>query len=284
MKPGRVIETALQLAGLQETPADSGVIVDGQDLRRVMFGIDMETPEIILAKQLGYDGVITHHPKGGKPMLDLHQVMENQIDRMVQAGVPINKAQKALADRREEVERSYHVTNYDRAVAAARLLEMPFVAIHTPADLLGEYIVQSHLDKRLGQVPRATLKDVINCLLEIPEYQNALVKPKIWVGREDSYAGRIWVTMAGGTGGGSKVAQAYFEAGVGTLVVMHMTEEVLRAVKQQGIGNVIVAGHLPSDSIGINCIIKALEKQGMEVTRMAGVVDPKKANPRRVRG
>lgn len=273
MKPGRVMEIALELAGLKEIPADSGVIVDGGEMRRVMFGVDMEVSEIMLAKQLGYDGVITHHPKGGYPMLNLYQVMDNQIDRMVQAGVPINKAQKALADRKEEVEHSYQVNNYDRASSAARLLEIPFIAIHTPADVIGERLVQEHLDKKLGKNPRALLKDVVDCLLEIPEYQNSLAKPKIWVGRDDSFAGKVWVTMAGGTGGGSKVAKAYFDAGVGTLVVMHMTEEVLKAVRQQGIGNVVVAGHMSSDSIGINHIIKGLEERGLMVTRMAGVVD-----------
>jgi hypothetical protein len=269
------MEIALELAGLKEVPADSGIIVDGNDMKKVLFGVDMETPEIMLAKQLGYDGVITHHPKGGSPMVEMHQVMDNQIDRMVQAGVPINKAQKALADRKEEVEHNHHVTNYDRAVSAARLLEMPFIAVHTPADLIGERTVQEHLDRRLGKSPRATLKDVTACLLELPEYQNSIVKPKIWVGREDSYAGRIWVTMAGGTGGGAKVTQAYFDAGVGTLVVMHMGEDVLKAVKQQGIGNVVVAGHMPSDSVGINRIIAGLEKSGLKVTRMAGVIDNK---------
>ena len=67
--------------------------------------------------------------------------------------------------------------------------------------------------------------------------------------------------MAGGTGGGRKVAKAYFEAGVGTLVVMHMPEEVIKAVKEQNLGNVIVAGHMASDSVGINGIIRVLEQK-----------------------
>ena len=55
---------------------------------------------------------------------------------------------------------------------------------------------------------------------------------------------------------------------------MHMPEEVIKAVKEQNIGNVIVAGHMASDSIGINVIIAALEERALEVIRMSGVIDP----------
>jgi hypothetical protein len=234
----------------------------------------MEAAEILIAKQLGFDAVITHHPKGGNPMVNLYKVMDNQIDRMVEAGVPINKAQKALEERKGEVDRGLHVGNYDRAVSAAKLLGMPFIAIHTPADIMAETTVQKHLDKRLKGNPKATLKDVIAALEEFPEYKYTLARPKIRVGSEESYAGKVFVAMAGGTGGGKEVAKAYFEAGVGTLVVMHMPEDVIKAVKEQNIGNVIVAGHMASDSIGINKIIEALEHYGLSVTRMSGVIDP----------
>jgi hypothetical protein len=65
---------------LADVPEDSGVIFDtGRPIRRAMFGVDMEAAEIIIAKQLGYDAVITHHPKGGYPMVNLYQVMETRL-------------------------------------------------------------------------------------------------------------------------------------------------------------------------------------------------------------
>ena len=48
-----------------------------------------------------------------------------------------------------------------------------------------------------------------------------------------------------------------------------------KTVKQQNIGNVVIAGHMASDSVGINQVIKALEKKGLEVIRMSGVIDPR---------
>lgn len=271
MNTEQILEIACEAAGLNTVPADSGVLIPGENIKKVLVGVDMEAAEILIAKQLGFDGVITHHPKGGAPMLNLYQVMDNQIERMVAAGVPINKAQKALAKRKEQVDRASHVGNYDRALSAAKLLGMPFVAIHSPADLLAEKIVQEHLDNSLTG-PNHQLKEVVAALEEIPEYGKTLAKPKIRVGSEDSYAGKLFVTMAGGTGGGETVAKAYFDAGVGTLIVMHMPDTVIKAVKEQNIGNVIVAGHMASDSIGINAVITALESKGLQLTRASGVI------------
>ena len=178
LRAQEIIQVALEIAGLADVPEDSGVIFDtGRPIRRAMFGVDMEAAEIIIAKQLGYDAVITHHPKGGYPMVNLYQVMENQIDRMVQAGVPINKAQKALSERKDEVERSLHAANYDRAVAAARVLEMTFIAIHTPADIIAE-----HGAKTFGPIVKLTQKQLwgmssVSC--EIPEYARTAAGPKV---------------------------------------------------------------------------------------------------------
>ncbi|GAW28489.1 hypothetical protein [Carboxydocella sp. ULO1] len=267
-----IMQVALELAGLTEIPPDSGVIVPGEKITKLAVGIDMETAELLLARELKCDGVLSHHPVAGSPKLELHQVMNSQIDRMVAAGVPINKAQKALQKRKEEVERGTHVTNYDRVTSAAKALNMPFLNIHWPADLVTERVVQKHLDEQLNGNPKATCKDVVDALLELPEYQKAATRPQIRVGSEQTYAGKVWVAMAGGTSGGPDVFKAYFEAGVGTLIVMHCPEDALKAVREQNIGNVIVAGHMASDSIGINRLCAALEARGLEIVRLAGVI------------
>lgn len=272
MNTQKLMDMALELAGLEQVPEDSGIIVEGEGIKKILFGVDIETAEIMLGHQLGVDCCITHHPKAGNPRLNLYQVMNNQIQRMVEAGVPINKAQKALKKQRDKIERGSHPLNYDRVTSAAKLLNMPFLAIHTPCDILAEETVQEHLDSKLN--PESTVQDVVDALMELPEYQNTKAQPKIRCGGKDDFAGKVFVTMAGGTGGGKDVAKAYFEAGIGTLIVMHMPEDVLTAIREQNIGNVIVAGHMASDSVGINKVIEKFESQGIEVLRCSGVVEP----------
>lgn len=267
-----MMDIALKLAGLSVIPFDSGIQVPGEEINKVLIGIDMETPELLLGRELGFDCVVSHHPKAEGAVVDFYKVMDVQIDKMVEFGVPINKAQKVLRKKQATVELGGHVSNYDRHASAARLLKMPYMNIHLPADIITEGIVQNHLDERLGASPKATVGDVIDALNEMEVYKNAISNPVVRVGSKSDYAGKIAVLMAGGTNGGTAVLKSYFEAGVGTIVCMHIPEDVKKAVAEQNIGNVVVAGHMASDSIGLNKIIEAWEKEGIEVTKMSGIL------------
>jgi putative NIF3 family GTP cyclohydrolase 1 type 2 len=267
-----LMDKALKLANLEIEPADSGIYVEGNDIKKVLIGIDMETPEIILGKELNVGCVISHHPTSGDQIIKFHEVMEIQIDKMVEFGVPINKAQKLLKKRAAQVELNSHVKNYDRSRSAAKLLDMPYMNIHMPADLVTERFVQGYLNERFETDPKTKLGDIVEALNEIHEYQSTEGKPAIRVGGPESYAGKIAVLMAGGTGGGEDIFKAYFEAGVGTIICMHVPENVKKSVEAQNIGNIIVAGHMASDSIGLNRIIKVWEDAGVEVIKMSGIV------------
>lgn len=275
MNTKEIMDVAIELAGLKEVPADSAVIVEGENIKKVLVGVDMGTAELLLAKELGVDCVIGHHPVGDTTRTQFTEVMQNQIDRMVEAGVPINKAQKVLIPRIDEVSVGLHPANYDRATSAAKLLNIPYIGIHSPCDFIAERTVQEHMDKVFDADPKATIQDLINELMTIAEYKNSLSEPAVRVGSKDDYCGKPFVTMAGGTGGGSEVFKAYFEAGVGTLVNMHIPFGDIKKVKEHGIGNVLVAGHMASDSVGINGLMGALEDRGIEVIRMSGVISPK---------
>lgn len=272
MNTDDIMQLALDLAGLAQRPPDSGILVAGDKIKKVMIGLDIDVTDLLLAKQLGVDLVMGHHPVAGGPYVDFSQVMLRQIDCMVSQGVPINKAQRALAKRKEAVEIAHHAGNYDRVGQAAQLLGMPFMNIHLPADIITDHIVAGHLQDALGDQAKATLKDVLHTLKEIPEYRHALTEPVIRVGSPEYYAGRIYTAMAGGTSGGAAVVKAYFEAGVGTLVVMHMPEADIREIREHNLGNLVVAGHMASDSIGLNKLIAVLEKQGLQIIRSNGIV------------
>lgn len=272
MDTKKMMNIALQLAGLEEMPYDTTITVEGKDIKRVLIGIDMEVPELLLAKELDFDAVVSHHPKAETARIDFAKVMDVQIDKMVEFGVPINRAQKALRKKQKTVEISSHVSNYDRHASAAKLLNLPYMNIHMPADLIGERFVQKYLNEKFDNQPKAVLEDVIDALNELPIYKNALASPVIRVGGPKDYVGKIAVLYAGGTNGGTDVYKSYFDAGVGTIICMHVPEDVIKAVNEQNIGNVIVAGHMPSDSIGLNAIIEAWEKEGLEVVKMSGIL------------
>ncbi|MEA3498609.1 MAG: hypothetical protein U9R16_06065 [Campylobacterota bacterium] len=273
MDTKNLMDIALKAAKLDEIPYDTDIIVDGKNIKKVLIGIDMETPELLLAQNLGYDCVVSHHPKADSCVVDFAKVMDVQIDRMVQVGVPINKAQKALKKKQLSVDLGRHASNYDRVSSAARLLNMPYLNIHIPADFITENIVQKRLNKAFDNKPKTKLKDIIDELNSWEYYQGKIAQPVIRVGSNNDYAGKIEVLMAGGTNGGVDVYKSYFEAGVGTIIAMHVPEDVKKAVTEQNIGNIIIAPHMPSDSIGLLEIVKAWRDKGVEVTCISGIVE-----------
>ena len=270
MNTKKLMDTALKLAGLDKMPGDTDIVVPGEGIKKILVGVDMDTAELLLAKELGYDCVVSHHPKNTNP--DMLDVMDRHIVKLESLGIPRNKSQKALAPKKDELSYGKHVANSRRSESAAKLLNMPYVSLHTPADIIGEAMVQKFLDEKFAGKPETTLGDITAALEGIGEYKNSARKPVIRVGSKDSYAGKIYVLMAGYTGPGAAVHKLYFEGGAGTLILMHIPEKDAKELKEHSVGNVIVAGHMSSDSIGINIIADEWRQMGAEVTVMSGVV------------
>ena len=273
MTTQELMDIALKAAKLDEMPGDCGIIVEGKGIKKVLMGVDMDTAELLLARQLGYDCVVSHHPRNTN--VDMPDLLHVHIRKLEALGVPKNKSQKLLEDRKEELNYRQHVSNSRRSESAAKLLDMPFMCIHTPTDMIGEIIVQEFLDKKFKDKPDTTVQDIVEALDEIEEYRISERKPVIRVGKKESYAGKIYVLMSGLTGPGPKIVKEYFEAGVGTLVLMHIPEKDAKEIKEQGIGNVVVAGHMSSDSLGINKLAREWAKKGVETTMMSGIVEIK---------
>ncbi len=67
--------------------------------------------------------------------------------------------------------------------------------------------------------------------------------------------------MTGGTEGSKEIFEKYVQSGVSTLVGMHLSEEHLKNAKKANL-NVVVAGHISSDVLGLNLLFDEVEKEG----------------------
>ena len=96
------------------------------------------------------------------------------------------------------------------------------------------------------------------------------------IGDPDKDAGRIFVDMTGGTEGPKKAYARLSQAGVGTIVAMHLSEEHFKCVKDEHI-NIVIAGHIASDTLGLNLLLDGLEKAGrLNVVPCSGFVRVKR--------
>lgn len=268
MNTEEIMELALELAGLKEIPEDSAIYVSGDNIRKILFGIDAGVPELLLAKRLGYDAVIAHHPQGGSATINSHQVFKRHIQQMIVAGVPREEAEIAVKKRLQELEVETHTRNYSHAIDVAELLKIPYMNIHTPLDEVGRKIMTQQIGDRLGEDSK--VQDVVSALNEFPEFKNATTEIKIRVGKAEGPAGKVVVSHGAGTNGGYEIAKTYFKYGITTVVYIHIRPGDLEKLKAEK-GNLIVTGHIASDSLGINPLIHELENRNTSVTRI-GVV------------
>ncbi|AEF94072.1 hypothetical protein Desca_1211 [Desulfotomaculum nigrificans CO-1-SRB] len=244
------------------------------EVKRILTGVDMEVGEVLLADRLGDQGkqidlIMAHHPEG-KATAGLYDVMHLQEDMLAQIGVPINVAEGIMAGRIGEVRRGLMPLNHNRAVDAAKLLGIPMMCCHTPADNMVTEFVQKYIDEKNCD----TLGDIVKALKEIPEYAEAVkigAGPTIVVGSKDRRAGKVFVDMTGGTSGSEDAYAKLATAGIGTLIVMHISEKHRKEAEKNHV-NVIIAGHMASDSLGMNLVLDNLAKQGVEILTCSGLI------------
>ena len=244
------------------------------EVKKAFVGIDMDVGEILLAHALnrdrgeGIDLVLAHHP-AGIALAQLAEVMRLQSDLLAAYGVNVSVAEQLMDKRIGEVERRVLPVNHFRSVDAARLLGLPMICVHTPAD----NCVTAYLKDLFEKEKPARLKDAIALLKKIPEYRRAvrrLAGPKIFSGSDQARCGKIFVDMTGGTEGAKTIYEHHAVAGVSTLVVMHLSEEGLENAKKAHL-NVVSAGHIASDNLGLNLLLDEVEQEGpLDVIGVSG--------------
>jgi putative NIF3 family GTP cyclohydrolase 1 type 2 len=267
----RLMEIALDMAGLSEVPGDSAVHHAGRGIRRLLVGIDLRAPELALARSLGVDAVLTHHPVG-VATLNFHTVLQRHVDQMIAAGVPAEAARAAIDETAAARRVLDSMTNYDHDPSIARLLDMPYLNIHTPLDEIG----RRRMADAAATVPaERTVGDLVRRLVEtFEEFRAAATRVEVLVGKETHRLGRVVVSHAAGTNGGYSVGKAYFEHGVDTLVYIHCRPDDARRLEAE-FGEtkaLVVTGHIASDSVGINPYVDRLRDEGLDVTTASGVL------------
>lgn len=265
-----ILQISLDLVGWDETPADSTVYVPGEDIETALVGIDLESPEIKLAHDEGYDLALAHHPTGMSARLDFPAVLDKQVEFMTDHGVPDDVAEDAVADLKSRMDHGGHSSNYRHDPSVAELLDQPYLNTHLAPDEYGRRVFRDVADEMGAD---ATAGDFVDALAEIPELDAAETDVLLRVGDADNDLGEVAVHHAAGTNGGASVARAYFDHGVDTVLYIHVgagdTADLRAEFADEG-KNLVVTGHIASDAIGMNAVVDALEDHGVECTTISG--------------
>jgi putative NIF3 family GTP cyclohydrolase 1 type 2 len=248
------------------------------NVKKIMVGIDAESSEVLLLDRLNQkngkiDLLISHHPSG-HALASLHEVMDLQVDVFESYGVPVNVAHALFLERKGEVQRKFSPLNHNQAIDAARLLNVPLLALHTIWDNLGDNFMKNYLSKKTFHNAGEVL-DYVNEIPEFIESTKGKAGPSLVSGLQTSRAGKVVVSFTGGTNPSKELYEEMAKAGVGTLVEMHVSEDSLKELRKLHI-NVIDTGHMAADSIGANIFLDALEKKGVEIIPCSGLIRVKR--------
>ena len=245
---------------------------ENKEIKKVMLGIDITPSELLIAKQIvAADLVISHHPLG-KGLANLADVMHLQAEVLALYGVPINIAEGLMKERISEVSRGVNSANHQRTVDAAKLLKINLICLHTVLDNLAARFLKEKIE---AEKDIETVGELVSFLNEIPEYKEANkigAGPKVFAGSEERKTGKIAITeITGGTEGSSKLYEKMAQAGIGTVIGMHQSEEHRKEAEKANV-NVVIAGHMSSDSIGCNLFLDKLEEKGIEIIPCSGLI------------
>ena len=287
-----IMEIALELAGFSEIPQDSGIHVPGKNIKRIILTMDVNVGVLHMAKQMGFDAVVGHHPCGVLPKRG--EVYRRHIDLLEKHGIPREKAMGALG---ESIESTVRRTENQRfrmmffespnqtvlEVDAAKILDLPFMNVHNPLDETGRRILQAKIDEVASHNPSLKVQDVLTLIEELPEARYAKaqygISPGIFLGEPDSMASRVVFVHGAMTAPSAEIINFYWENGLKTIVVLHATFETLETLRKEDRGNLICTGHFVGDSIGITPFINKLRERGLEVVCMGGIIDIQSVPP-----
>jgi len=201
--------------------------------------------------------------------------MDVEVDILSKYGVPENVAEGIMRERIGEVERRFAPRNHNQAVDAARLLKLAIMCTHTITDNL----VHDFMEKLFEKKSPDTVGDIMKILKEIPEYKEAIkgkAGPAIFVGKENYRTGKIApIEFTGGTEPTHEIYERLAIAGVGTVIGMHASEEHRKEAQKYHI-NLVIAGHISSDSLGMNILLDEFEKSGIGIIVCSGLIRVKR--------
>jgi len=245
--------------------SDSRIIAGSasSEIKKILVGIDIDTAELLLAYNLNLRGkkidlILSHHPVG-KALVTFYNVMDVQIDVLSQKGVALGVAENLLFARKAEVERRISAANFSKTKDAADLLGLKLICAHTPADNCAYKSLEKTFLKRKPQ----TLQEAVEIILEIDEYKESARQgcpPRIMNGKRSSRIKNLHYEFTGGTEGPRDIYQKLADSGIDTIVAMHLSEQHFQSARKANL-NIILAGHIASDNLGMNVLLDGLQKK-----------------------
>jgi hypothetical protein len=195
------------------------------------------------------------------------------IPQLESKGVSSDEATEIVQKKANVLKFGFHARNYDGVPSLARQLKLPFLNIHSPSDELGRRMIQGAIEDLQKQQEDVELQDIGPHLeKKFIEFEKAQTRVEIAKGKANDPLGNFIFSHGALTNGGFELAEAYYRHGVDTVVYIHISPADLTRINSLENGQLIITGHLVSDSVGINPFLDKLVEKGCEITPIGGLI------------
>lgn len=263
--------------------ADTGIVWVNDiknKITTVVAGIDLDLSEILAVRgkyKKENTLFIIHHPQG-RPDATFHHILKIQLGNLESQGININGLEKHFDQLVKEMSNEILGSNPNRLPETLCLLGCSCLAVHTPIDNMAA----RYLEKLIFNSGVETLEDCLDFLLSVPEYRLLSMQydlnPKIFSGQNKNKLGKVILTeFTGGEEGPIEVLRSMKRSGVDTLIVMHMSAKAIKEARKLKL-NVICAGDIGSDSMGLNLFCDIMEKEGVKIVPVGGFLRRERKN------
>ena len=241
--------------------------------RKVLVGLDVGVGELLVADRLNENGtgiglVIAHRTEKSKlvesPIINI--IQQNLLNDF---GVPTCCGDKIFVKRLRELKNKPKEQIIERDLETAKLLKIPYICIHTPADnlittFLLNYIRSNNPEKN---------EEIIKLLGEVNEYKLAMEKnypPNLIVGSINDKCGKIFIDMIVDSNEFPEIYEKLSKKGYGTIITMHASKAKIKEAKRCNL-NLIETGQVASDTLGMNLILDEIfEDKNIEIIECSG--------------
>ncbi len=267
------------LSDLKKDPSkyysDSQILFGGDhlEIKNIFVTIDIGIELVLLVyelikKGIQIDAIITHHPTSfaSYRMPDVARIQESN---WIRYGVSKKTASRIVNELIWEESASISSTNQLKAVFAATELDIPLMCLHTAIDNLTQKFFEDFLNNCKASDVNSLLKEI----KKIKETEMARLNGDgpylIGVKNKNRQIGNYMVDMTGGLDPPSNIFKHLRDQGIDTIIGMHYGIENMKAIIESGI-TAIIAGHMASDSIGLNIFCDKLEEYDINITKGPG--------------
>lgn len=287
MNTDEIMKVALDLLNEKKVPIDTCIHLHGDNIKRIIFCLDVTAALLIWAKEQGFDAVVGHHPVGvmaragevfrhHKDVLEMHGIPRDVIER--ELGEHIEKFIKKQHHDRHRMLETESANRTSLETDIAKMINMPLMNIHNLFDEKGRRVLQEILDHEGAKNPNRTLGDVLDTISALPEAKYSTkfydIPPEIVIGDPKAKAGKVAFIHGALHVPTSQIVKFCWAHGIETVVVIHMSWEDQETLKKEiSPKNLISTGHCTGDSFGFTPFTNVLREKGIEVVCMGGVLD-----------